>query len=90
MTYDNLITREKTRMPSINQKGRETEHMVLPDDAKFVTIDEAEQYGYHGITPDTTPRSEHTFAGQAAKLASSKTGSAGASAPTKHARSAEK
>lgn len=89
MTFDNLITREKTRMPSINQKGRETEHMVLPDDAKFVTVDEAAEYGYHGITPDTSPRSEHTFAGQAAKLAASSKPTSSA-APTKSPRGADK
>lgn len=55
-------------MPSINQAGRETEHMVLPDDAKFVPVEEAHEHGYHGVSPDTTPRSEYTFAAQAAKV----------------------
>lgn len=56
-------------MGSINEAGRETEHMVLPDDAKHVGLDEAHEHGYWGVTPDTTDRDEYTFDGAAKRLA---------------------
>lgn len=55
-------------MPSINQAGRETERMVLPDDAEFVEFENAHEHGYYGVTPDTTDRDEYTFAGAAKRL----------------------
>jgi hypothetical protein len=35
----------------------------LPEDAKFVTLDEAHEYGYWGAVPDQEPNHVYTVAG---------------------------
>ena len=35
----------------------------LPEDAKFVSIDEAHEHGYWGAVPDTEPNHTYTVAG---------------------------
>lgn len=43
----------------------------MPEDAKFVPVEDALEHGYHGITPDTDDNHIHTVAGVTAEEAPS-------------------